>query len=486
MPFIFTDRRGKSEPAKRLLIRRHVMLGKNRGKTRKPPTAHRVDFSLNPELPPVHNRNRLAGPPPDLTIDVRYPHIPDRVGWEMSLTRFAISVEQPLLRDLLQFCLAAKRIMYPLQQCIRFHNEEDKADSTWLKLLTTDDAYMHATVFASQAYVVSTSRDGERSSMAARQAVMHHTAALRLLRQRLAACANNAATISDATILVVLCLTLHAQFAADAATATLHMQGLYKIVHLRGGLAAFRHNTKLIIELLKCDLGIALNNKTRPLFRGDPIVSALASASLRTTQAAATTPPDAAPAATDCALPSLQGVHADLRRIWTTLHRFCATVNTAVQRKRQLPKDVLLDAMASTMYPLLDLNGAFAAQSVDEAICLGLLVFSAHIFLSWQGLRPAHTHFPGMYRACLVHTKLPDTFSPLILVWLLLFGSLTLFSPADNAWLMPWLRLNIGLCRSGTWRGLCGQLETLPWIGMLHDKPGKVVYDTAVQWPQVV
>lgn len=78
----------------------------------------------------------------------------------------------------------------------------------------------------------------------------HHSAALRLLRERLSV-HNSGDIVSDATILVVLYLTLHAHFTNDYDTAKHHMEGLRKIVDMRGGLTAFGPNTKLVMELLK-------------------------------------------------------------------------------------------------------------------------------------------------------------------------------------------------------------------------------------------
>ena len=109
---------------------------------------------------------------------------------------------------------------------------------------------MHAAVFASQAYIFHTS--ARETPGAARRAVVHHSAALRLLRERLSVPkGEDKVSVSDPTVLVVLYLTLHAHFMIDYKTAKQHMIGLRKIVGMRGGLMAFSYNTKMIIELLK-------------------------------------------------------------------------------------------------------------------------------------------------------------------------------------------------------------------------------------------
>jgi hypothetical protein len=96
MPFIFTNSLGKIEQAKRKFIRKHVMLGKNRGKTRKSKpirTAPDCNFERSNE-----DQDRASA----LLINMRYSKITNKVGSELSFTRFADTVEQPLLHDVLK------------------------------------------------------------------------------------------------------------------------------------------------------------------------------------------------------------------------------------------------------------------------------------------------------------------------------------------------------------------------------------------------
>jgi hypothetical protein len=61
-------------------------------------------------------------------------------------------------------------------------------------------------------------------------------------------------TFSDATVSVVLILANCAYGTGDYETARQHLEGLYKIVKLRGGLATFKNNfgKKLLMEMLRC------------------------------------------------------------------------------------------------------------------------------------------------------------------------------------------------------------------------------------------
>lgn len=173
------------------------------------------------------------------------------------------------------------------------------------------------------------------------------------------------------------------------------------------------------------------------------------------------------------------GINTELAEAWTFLQRFCSAINAAAESKRQLGKQTLLNAMASSMYRLLNMKN-FDYTSIDEAIRLGLLVFSSHIFLTWQDISLPHPYLPNTYRTCLLNIKLPDTFPPQFLLWLLMVGALSIFTSADHSWLVPWVRASIELCEVRTWTELRVQLKVFPWIDILHDVPGKAIYEAAV------
>ncbi|OQV02387.1 hypothetical protein CLAIMM_07592 [Cladophialophora immunda] len=423
IPFIFTDGKGKAEPAKRKLIRKYVMLGKNRGKTR---SVKPVNTTIPSPFKDKGAQDKASG----LLINMRYSTIPKKVGSDLSFTQFAAVVEQPFLHDLLKFSFLAKRVMYPLERYIVFHRKT-KVDTSWFELLTSDAAYVHAAVFASQAYILHTS--AQATPIAARRAMAHYSSALHLLRERLSVSAEDN-KVSDATVLVVLYFALHAHFMIDYKTAMQHMEGLRKIVDLRGGLIAFNYNTKLVIELLKCDLGIALHNNTSPTFFNDPSMEPLMPYDL---EMLAAEEPSTRPVELGWKSAQLD-LDADLVQAWTFLKAFCSTVNSAAETNRQLPKETLLKAMAAVMYRLIQMS-SFDPTSLDEAVRLGLLVFSSHIFLNWQDVRPRHTSLPHLYRTCLLTLKLPSMLTPQLLLWLLMVGSFSIFTPEDDAWLIPWL-----------------------------------------------
>lgn len=141
----------------------------------------------------------------------------------------------------------AKKILFPLERCIRFH-KTTKVDTVWFDLLTCDAAYMHAVIFSSQVYsaLVST----QDNQVASRRAMVHHSKTLCLLQQRLQS-SDQQMQVSDPTILIVLHLANQAHLTNNYLSARYHINGLRKMINMRGGLNNFSYNTKLIIEVIK-------------------------------------------------------------------------------------------------------------------------------------------------------------------------------------------------------------------------------------------
>ncbi|KAJ5145101.1 hypothetical protein N7448_002493 [Penicillium atrosanguineum] len=450
MPFIFTDCKGKSQPEKRKLIRQHVMLGKNRGKTRKG-TGKSNTSSVTETYKDVQDGSSA------LIVKLQYSRIPDRVGNELSFTQFAAPVEPPLMQELLKFSLMAKRLLYPLESCIEFH-KKNEIDTLWFDLLTLDAAYLHAVLFLCQTY--SSLISEHESPIATQRALTHHSITLHLLRERLSK-ESQVDLISDATVLIVLNLARHSHLVHEDASASHHMGGLRKIVNLRGGLNAFR-----------CDLMIAVDNGKKPIFFQDPVFEPLFPHDLVLPGA------DQSDFNLGSSSNSAESqINDDLSGAYSAMRRFCLAINIASKHNRQLPKEILLNTMASVMYRLLGMS--FKPTTIDEIFRLGLLAFSSHIFLRLRDVKPSHTRFPDAYRKSLLQFNTSEGSSS-ILPWLIMIGGLSVFGPADGPWLIPCLQANIESWGLETWNDLRAYLKQFLWIDFLHDKPGEAMYRLAI------
>ena len=138
----------------------------------------------------------------------------------------------------------AKQATVPLEVCISF----DKQDRTLFEPLTFDAAYLHAAALGTHTYIGLML--GRENHHAAQCASPNFSKALRLLRERLLF-GDEKIKVSDPTILVVIALALHARMMGDYESTKHHMEGLRKIVNLRGGIAAISHSTKLVMEVFR-------------------------------------------------------------------------------------------------------------------------------------------------------------------------------------------------------------------------------------------
>jgi hypothetical protein len=137
----------------------------------------------------------------------------------------------------------AMRIIFPLMVAIGFQADDKES----FYPIALDAAALHMTVFAVEGFIDRILRGQENSDNPA--AMLHFQKALRLLRERLLS-EDYKTKISDSTIWVVLKLASTAHFDGDYHNSKQHMEGLRKMVVLRGGLDTFKGN-KILMEMLR-------------------------------------------------------------------------------------------------------------------------------------------------------------------------------------------------------------------------------------------
>ncbi|KAI8965291.1 hypothetical protein F5Y11DRAFT_344733 [Daldinia sp. FL1419] len=474
MPFIVSTSTKKPDPEMRKFIRSHVMMGKNRGKILRPKYNQAGGWSNHQSS---HNSRSRPGPEEeydeDSPIILTPVTVPQRVGGDLSFVRFADTIEDSRVSVILEFSSIAKKVLFPLEPYIAFAAREK---SGWMEALTIDAAYLHALAFSTQAYFDLLS--GRTLSRGSTSAYPHMLKALRLLRERLDAEQDVAVKSSFSTAAVVLCLAFHAHITGEHGTARHHMLGLRKIVDLRGGLTGLG-NTKLVIELLRCDMGMALNNGTKPIFFSD-LVQEPYWPYPDFTQYNITPNPEDEP------FPTLD---TELAIVWCNMKQFCALVNHTAAAGHKLSEEILLDSMASVMYRLL--HTCFARGSLSEVVRLGLLAFCSSVFLQWTSVRLPYTYFPAVYRDNLMNLEFliadcdytnTDSFSvPRLLVWLLMVGAVSAFDgPDSETWLKPWLRVNLELCDIDSWSTMRAVLDSFMWIGLVQDTLTRSIFESAM------
>lgn len=103
--------------------------------------------------------------------------------------------------------------------------------------MLSDPVYLHAMLFSSEAYA-----DIRLGRGRSDRTVYHFMETLRLLQNRISL-PDDPRAVADPTIMTVIMLALAAETLGDSASAKQHLEGLQRMVSLRGGFAMFRSPT---------------------------------------------------------------------------------------------------------------------------------------------------------------------------------------------------------------------------------------------------
>ncbi|EXJ76665.1 uncharacterized protein A1O5_01173 [Cladophialophora psammophila CBS 110553] len=464
MHFIVTTDVKKADPETQRLIRSQVMRGKNRGKS------HRAKQRGSTSWAVMVDAKRGPPVPLDTFIEAYYKYstVPGRVGSDLSSFVFAAEMDSAAFGDVVRFFEMAARALFPLVMVTGFSHK----DMAWFDPLKFDAAYLHVTVFAAEVFMDKLL--GREYPTTNQDATVHFLKGVQILRKRLLLGDENTKP-SDSTIAVVLTLAVSAFFMGEDGAFKHHMVGLRKMVNLRGGIAAFR-GSKLLTEMFRCDISMAMQSGSEPIFFNNPLSEPVVPypdqelLSIRNSFWVTGSQHDSESL--------LHKMDASLVEAWRVLERFCSIVNLAVETQRMLSPGLLYDTMASVMYHLLHMS--FETGSVDEAVRLSLLGLTYNVFLKWQYLRLPYVYFPSIYKNCLRDPKLADGASSQIMLWFLMVGAVSAFTISDHLWLKDCLRERIDICQVKSWNEMRGVLKSFMWIGLLHDKPGKEVFDSVL------
>lgn len=156
----------------------------------------------------------------------------------------------------------SKADLFPLEPCISFSNHQQQ----WVAPVTYDALYLHATIFASQAALGFGSSQDANGSVVSR----HFGRTVKLLRLRLEQ-GDPMKTTADTTLMVMIILAMAALLSGQEDMARSHLCGVKRVVDIRGGFASFANSVKLLIEVLRCDIGLALSTGRPPFFFHRPL-----------------------------------------------------------------------------------------------------------------------------------------------------------------------------------------------------------------------
>ncbi|KAH8658251.1 hypothetical protein BX600DRAFT_468862 [Xylariales sp. PMI_506] len=500
--FVVSTDIGKPTPEVRKFIRSHVMQGKNLGtkiqdKTSSPSKGakHRSQSANSPSLSANRTSKRKSKAECDASfsssefkenltcnpypVEPRVP-VPRRFGSDAAIIGLGDAVDSSMVEAVLRFTVLSKNLFFPIKATVL---AESKA-SRWLEPLVFDSLYLHFMLFTSQYYIDAMSRSkANRQFHPSNQprAWPHFLKTLSLLRERLEN-GSDRERISDSTTSVVMGLAGHAMLMDDFKAAQHHLDGLFKIVNLRGGPAALRTDAKLLIEIIKCDMAMALHTGSPPIIFSNSESNMPPGERRPATNMKWPLPiqPWEIPAQhkTKSWLASVQGIDTELASTWGIMSQFCSMINWAAASGQRLSAETFLDAMVSVMYRLVQMR--FAVGSIDEAIRLGILSLSCNVFIQGGHLGGPYTFLKSAFRDSLEAIASGDG-HPQLVLWLSVVGAISVFDipRPHEAWLRDLLLSYLKLCGMYSWGQLKELLDSFIWIS-IHDNAGKEVYESII------
>lgn len=298
--------------------------------------------------------------------------------------------------------------------------------------------------------------------------------AVKILRERFES-DDDRVKLSNTTTATIMALAAHAHLTGNFKAAKNHMDGLCKIVSLRGGVTSFGDSVKLLVEILRCDIGMALHSGARPVFFNNPSCwepfHPYPDLKVFLERNSVATDPQNNPS------PLFDGLNDELAQAWEIMSEFGSVIDYAVESGQRISTETFLDTMASIIYRLLDMH--FPSDSNDEVVRLGLLAFSCSVFLPWRSLGVSYPHLTSAFRDS-VSGPVSSHVSPRLMLWLLMVGAVSVFDETDDEWLRPLLLDNAGLCEIDSWSEMKDLLQSFLWIGLVHDKVGEAIFGSAI------
>ncbi|WAO84990.1 Hypothetical protein NCS54_00222200 [Fusarium falciforme] len=362
--------------------------------------------------------------------------------------------------DLVRSFYGMKGALYPSEICLQV----DASQSSWTTNLLVDLVYFHSAIFSIEAYFDQYfGRDQGTLSH------FHFLKTLRLLQERLND-PDNPASISDATIMVVVTLGLTAELIGDRSAAENHLAGMARIVDLRGGLEMLRlDNARLPAKVCRVDLGLVLRFGCKPVFFNtniswDPYI---ASQGLIRGLKKVNIPENEATA-------FIKTLDKRLANVWKDLQEFAILGNLAHQTSRKLQPNTFSEIMVSILYRLLALS--FPESPIEDTLRVGMMAFTATIFFRWRSMSQRQKHLDGMFRDTLSRLRESSAKPPLgVLFWLLMVWNISV-SPEDDMF-AEWMYGIVQDLGLSSWPEAQKVLKLVLWIGCLFDNSGQQTFD---------
>ncbi|CAH0027301.1 unnamed protein product [Clonostachys rhizophaga] len=272
---------------------------------------------------------------------------------------------------------------------------------------------------------------------------------------------------SNATMAVIVSLATSAIMLQDFGMLKAHMDGLYRLVQLRGGLAALGEGSMVEHKAQRIDFALCLaTGEQSRFFREVPWV-----------------PHIAADGATRC--PELRHVCPDLdsriQTIWADLREFSKAANDATRTNVKMTPGFFSRLSQSVPYRLLALE--FDVASNSELLRLCMLAYVKYLLTPIKGFGRHLFYLAKRIKASLLaHQLVPGKGADGLIVWALFVVANSVYEDFDREWMQDMMGQAVSNLGLHTWEEIVPVLERYLWIRVTFEGPAKALYRQ--WWPQ--
>ncbi|RSL45206.1 hypothetical protein CEP53_010881 [Fusarium sp. AF-6] len=470
MKFHFVDSHTASDPGSRRAIRRHVMKGKNLGRTiqgrgrkhaavQEPKIFEGVEKKEKLEELVVARRERDVRVDSDgstLIFPEIVPH--DVLGSPSSpfageeYTYFAFPIQfTPSMRYMVyQFHTAVCDAIYPSFFCSR----TEQVGSPWFKYMVSDQAFLHC-LLAMVATYLNLFRKPDCEPL---EATRHFSQTLRLINPKLM----QPTPPQDSTIAIIISLAIHSKLIRDPPKCSMHLDGLQRLVDLRGGLSEISEsNRALLHKILRTDIELAISLGARTRYGVGGLTAA--------------TP---GPTAARILRYPLNQMCEPLRHMTREMLALCRQPGKAKMVALQY-QDILI-WLWQRLIDFAPLSEKRPLDPLDDIWHLSLLTFLATITWPTSFLRGLNCGLlQKLLRERIDSKALLERGDDYRALWFWIVFVYAMLLGEDNYDQLPvqHIREMAEELKVGTWEEVKVAFRPFPWIGILHDKTGRKLWD---------
>lgn len=289
------------------------------------------------------------------------------------------------------------------------------------------------------------------------EATRHFSQTLRLINHKI----TQPTPPQDSTIAIVVSLAIHSKLIRDPPKCSMHLDGLQRLVHLRGGLSKISEsNRALLHKILRTDIELAISLGTRTRHGVGGLTAA--------------TP---GPTAARILRYPLSQMCEPLQHMTREILALCRQPGKAKMVALQY-QDVLI-WLWQRLIDFAPLSEKRPLDPLDDMWHLGLLTFLATITWPTSFLRGLNCGLlQKLVRERINSKVLLERGDDYRVLWFWVVFVYAMLLPKDSHEQLPvrQIREMAEELNIKTWEEATVAFRPLPWIGIIHDEPGKKLW----------